>query len=395
MGLKEYPTVQSEEDTLEAAHRGVSIARYGDGEYNHCFGKKNVSQPADPGLTKELREVLLSNDPRFLPCIPNVFSKSPKRDAWMKYTGPDILGLLAPRIYGSSFISRPDSAPWIDTPAYWERIRDLWRDKDVVLAIGTERSLRIGMMPEAASVRVVQCPSGQKGDGAYAKIDEIEEEIGRPTGPAILCLGPTATVLAARLARKGVHALDLGHVGMFMRSAGAYRYVLSDLISPYYRDQLLRKHDSGKWGRDGAKHAPNVNAFADELQAETILDYGCGEGALAEAMKPRRVSGFDPGVLGREGMPKPCDLVVCSDVLEHVELEKLNDVFGHLRSICLKGAYLVIATRPAKAILPDGRNAHLIVKPAEWWIKGLQNIGWTIERQEIIEDKEVRLWLRK
>lgn len=389
-----YPKILSEHETLELAHSGVSIARYGDGEYNLCQGKKCVSQPFDKSLAAELRQVLLSDDPRILPCIPNALAAGTK-PTWVKYTGPDICALLRDRVYGSSFISRPDSAPWIDTEAYWNRVRDLWRGKDVVLAIGTQRSLREDMLSEAASVRVVLGPSGQKGDGAYAKIDQIEEEIGRPSGPVLLCLGATATVLAARLARKGLHGLDLGHIGMFLRSAGAYRYKLDDLISPAYRHVLAEMHARGKWGGDGAKHVKAVRALADEMQPETILDYGCGEGALAEAMKPRRVSGFDPGMPGKEGMPKPCELVVCCDVLEHVELEKLPDVFGHLRSVTLKAAYAVIATRPAKAVLPDGRNAHLIVKAAEWWIRGLEQAGWTVERQDIVEGKEVRLWLKK
>jgi 2-polyprenyl-3-methyl-5-hydroxy-6-metoxy-1,4-benzoquinol methylase len=168
------------------------------------------------------------------------------------------------------------------------------------------------------------------------------------------------------------------------------------MISPSYRELLLKKHAAGKWGADGAKHADAVLAYADELEAETILDYGCGEMALAEAIKDRRrVSGFDPGVPGREGMPKPCDLVVCTDMLEHAELERLNDVLGHIRSICLKGAYFVISTKPAKAILADGRNAHLIVHPAAWWIKGLTTAGFTISRSEVIGEKEVRVWALK
>jgi len=38
--------------------------------------------------------------------------------------------------------------------------------------------------------------------------------------PILLCLGPTATVLAWRLAKRGKWALDLGHIGMFMKRLG-------------------------------------------------------------------------------------------------------------------------------------------------------------------------------
>ena len=128
--MRSYPRVLSERETLELAHTGLSLARYGDGEFRHCFGKKNVSQPADPKLTKELCELLLSDDSRVLPCIPNVHSDTPKD--WLGYTNRDICGLLRDRAYGSAFVSRADSAPWIDAPEYWERVIDLWRDKDEI-----------------------------------------------------------------------------------------------------------------------------------------------------------------------------------------------------------------------------------------------------------------------
>lgn len=393
-----YPQVISEEETLERAIAGENLARYGDGELKNAMGGNCVSQPADKRLAVEIRDVLVRPAKGCLPCIPNFNSKTPKRESWANWAKPPYSDLYdSKRIYGSSFISRPDSAPWIDRPEYWERVKDLWRDKDVTLVAGTQRSLRSEMLTEAKSVAFVQAPSGQKGDGAYAKIDELEASCVALGKPALLCVGPTATVLANRLARRGLHANDLGHVGMFMRSAGAYRYRLDDLISPQYRALLVEKHAKAKkWGTDGAKHAEPVLRYADELQAETILDYGCGSMALAEAIKDRRrVSGYDPGIPGREGMPKPCDLVVCCDVLEHVELERLNEVFGHIRRICLKGAYLVIAIREAKAKLPDGRNAHLIVKEPKWWLRGIETAGFKIVRYEIVGDHEVRVWTRR
>lgn len=393
-----YPTVLSESLTIDRAISGENLARYGDGEFKLALGRKCISQPADKDLSIELRDILMRPPKGCLPCLPSPFGGTPRKESWLNFATPTYTQLLdMRREYGSAFVTRPDSAPWIDTPAYWNKIKSLWRGRNVTLVIGTQRSLRREMIEsECASLRVVTGPSGQKGDGAYAKVSQIEEEIGTPGGPVIMCLGATATVLAARLARRGVHAIDLGHIGMFMRSAGAYRYQLDDLISPAYRHQLLLKHASKKkWGNDGAKHVEAVRAFAAELQPETILDYGCGRMQLAEAMAPVRVSGFDPGVAGKEGMPKPCDLLVCTDVLEHCELERLNNIFGHMHSVALKGAYVVIATRPAREHLADGRNAHLIVKPASWWMKGLEVTGWQIARSEIAEGREVRLWLKK
>jgi 2-polyprenyl-3-methyl-5-hydroxy-6-metoxy-1,4-benzoquinol methylase len=63
----------------------------------------------------------------------------------------------------------------------------------------------------------------------------------------------------------------------------------------------------------------------------------------------------------------PADLVCCIDVLEHIEPEYLSAVLSHLASLTKNLAFLTIHSAPAIKILPDGRNAHLIIKPMSWW----------------------------
>lgn len=389
----QYPEVLSEDATLDAALAGRSLARYGDGELRIILGGNAPAQLYDKALAREMAAILAERDGPALACIPNVkATRGAKRENWAGYAADKFAGLYTGGPYGSSFITRPDSAPWIDRPDYWAKVRALWDGKDVTLVLGTERSLRPTGLEGAHAVREVWAPRRD----AWAEVDRIEEEIGTPAGPVLICLGPTATVLAARLARKGVHGLDLGHLGMFMRHAGSYALDLDALISPAYRDQLLAMRQRQRWGADGAKHAEVVDAYAAEVAAETVLDYGCGERQLEAALKGRRrIQGYDPGIPGRDGQPKPCDLVVCTDVLEHVEPEKLDAVLAHMFRVAGKAAYVVIATRPAKAILPDGRNAHLIVESGDWWRGQLARAGWTIVRDEEKPGREVRLWLRK
>jgi hypothetical protein len=61
-------------------------------------------------------------------------------------------------------------------------------------------------------------------------------------------------------------------------------------------------------------------------------------------------------------------LVVCGDVLEHVEPEHLDSVFDDLARCTRRLAFLVVATRPARKQLADGRNAHLSQMSASRWL---------------------------
>jgi hypothetical protein len=384
-----YPEILSEDATVDLALSGTSLARYGDGEMSIMLGGNCVSQVYDPKLSVELRKTAASKS--VLACIPNI-AASP-RQGWKKY-GEGKFGALwdQKRTYGSSLITRPDSAPWIDRPDYWAKIRRLWEDQDIVLVKGTERSLREETLAGAKSIRSV---GGPRRD-AYAELDAIEEEIGLPSARVLLCLGPSATVLADRLARKGVHAIDLGHLGMFMRHAGLYAIATDELISNEYRSELIELRKRQRWGADGHKFAEIVLQYARETEAATVLDYGCGEQTLAAALKPHiRILGYDPGIVGRDAAPKPCDLTVCLDVLEHVEPDRLDKVIDHIFRVTAKAAFFAIATRPANTILPSGRNAHLIIEPAEWWADKITQAGFKVDRQETKEGRETRIWASK
>jgi hypothetical protein len=389
-----YPDVMTEEQTINLLPTH-SIARFGDGEWRCAIGGGCTSQRPDANLARELKQVLISRMPSLVVGLPHL--RGPRAESWERYSEPRyVLNTERGWIYGSAFITRPDNAPWIDTPEFWAKVRALWKGRDVILVVGDKKSITEEMIAnDAASISHVWGPRQH----AYAEIDRLEARVLEldPTAEStvLLCLGATATVLAWRLAKRGYHALDLGHIGMFMRHAGAYRYGLEDVISDAYRRQLEKLHARERWGADGAKHADAVDAIAAEMTAVTVLDYGCGENRLAEALKDRRrVSGYDPGIPMRNKMPKPCDLVVCTDVLEHVEPEKLDAVLDHIYRLSARKAYLVIATRPANAILPDGRNAHLIVEQAPWWLGKLEKLGWRIERSETT-GKELRTLLQK
>lgn len=167
-----------------------------------------------------------------------------------------------------------------------------------------------------------------------------------------------------------------------------------DLISPDYLAQIRQLHAQRKWGDGGHKYAGAVRLLAREVGATSILDYGCGHGTLREHLPEFDVREYDPGIVGKDELPSAADIVVCSDVLEHIERDCIDAVLGHICGLTQKVCFAVISMRPAHTLLPDGRNAHLIVASVKWWIGFLETKDWTANVVERSDDQLI-VCLRK
>jgi Glycosyltransferase GT-D fold len=211
-----YPDVVGEWETLLQVLDGKSIARYGDGEFNLVRGGNCVSQRKVPGIQTELQNILKGKNKDLLVAIPRLDKRSPKNVNWVKCCSHYGGYLQHGKTYYSAFITRPDSAPWIATPTYFDGIEKLWEGKDITMVYGSNRSLSVDFpaMKSAKSITVVETDYAH----TYPKIDAIERQIHRAGNKTVLLMcGPTATCLAARLAGK-FHAIDLGHIGMWWRA---------------------------------------------------------------------------------------------------------------------------------------------------------------------------------
>lgn len=151
------------------------------------------------------------------------------------------------------------------------------------------------------------------------------------------------------------------------------------LISPEYRETQIAMHAKG-YGTKGDRWASTVVGIAQQYQCSSVLDYGCGQGSLAKALQHSGLSvrEYDPAITGKNGHPSFADLVVCGDVLEHIEPDKLDQVLRHLKMLARKAVFLVVSTRPARLTLPDGRNAHLIIEDDAWWQARVEGAGFTV-----------------
>lgn len=173
------------------------------------------------------------------------------------------------------------------------------------------------------------------------------------------------------------------------------------------QNQILHSNKKEGFGGSGHKQAERVADFATEISAKTLLDYGCGKSTLRKQLKKMKFKikmfEYDPAVKGKNKMPAAADLVVCTDVMEHVEPKMVQNVLRHIFALAHQGIYFAIATRPANKILPNGKNAHLIIEGAEWWMDQIEKLPWRIlDMQDVRKggtpdgpNHEVRFWLVK
>ena len=144
------------------------------------------------------------------------------------------------------------------------------------------------------------------------------------------------------------------------------------LISEKYLDAQRHLHAQPRgYGGGGHKWADHVLEIlgGSGPHVETLLDYGCGQNTLAGALYCLEIemASYDPAVPPYDTIPAPADLVTCTDVLEHIEPEYLDDVIAHLHLITRWRLFVAIGLQPANKTLPDGRNAHLTIQPIGWW----------------------------
>ena len=146
----------------------------------------------------------------------------------------------------------------------------------------------------------------------------------------------------------------------------------AELISESYRFEQEAMHAKGNYGTASLQYGAVVSQLVEGTGSKTLLDYGCGSMQNLKTVLDCDVLylGYDPAV-PQFSVKEPCDLVTCIDVLEHIEPDLLDNVLDDLMMLTDKWGFFTIHTGPAVKKLSDGRNAHLIQKPAAWWLPKL------------------------
>lgn len=156
------------------------------------------------------------------------------------------------------------------------------------------------------------------------------------------------------------------------------------LITDSYRAANRLMHDVG-FGKGGYQWAASacglimMTRAAKTFSIKSVLDYGCGQGTLHWVLIDLlhqhglvgqvTVEGYEPcssnPLLVKP--PEPADLVMCTDVLEHIEPDLLDNVLKHLVSLIQIYGFFSICLHKSGQVLPNGMNSHRIVESAGWW----------------------------
>lgn len=133
----------------------------------------------------------------------------------------------------------------------------------------------------------------------------------------------------------------------------------------------LYKEKPNYWRDVVPEYFQQACLFIDYLQPSSILDYGCGTGALIDAIQKKYPNilcyKYDPAITGIDFLPvEKVDMIINMDVLEHIQEENVEIVIKKISKIS-QHVFFGLHHALASTVLPNGKNAHCTIKPREWY----------------------------
>ena len=132
------------------------------------------------------------------------------------------------------------------------------------------------------------------------------------------------------------------------------------------------------------KFADQLKKIVEFFDAKNGLDYGSGgsnlnKTKLANGVKfidyigLQKIQSFEPARNKKKKYKS--DIVLCFDVLEHVFINDVPWVLNDLFKYANKCIVINVACYNAAALLPNGENAHITVRPPSWWLGQIECIS--------------------
>lgn len=185
--------------------------------------------------------------------------------------------------------------------------------------------------------------------------------------------------------------------GGYSRSRPGPRFnLLMDLYKEMHGSDTPNPSNPNKQmfaGTSLAPHVENIEILTSQFKPKTLLDYGCGKGqyyamqniplpsgktiaSLKSFWNVREIKLFDEAYAPYSHLPDgQFDGVICTDVLEHCDQYDLGWILGELFAFARQFVYLNVACYAAVKTLPNGENAHVTIRPPQWWAAMLKRVG--------------------
>ena len=164
-----------------------------------------------------------------------------------------------------------------------------------------------------------------------------------------------------------------------------------DLIDSY---KVLHEEKGKFKGISLTPLVPTLINVTKENNCKTLLDYGCGKAIPYDKDRCKEVGLrnpvqelcniesfdlYDPAYEKYAELPdKKYDIVVCTDVLEHIAEQDIDYVLTQILSRSNKVVFLNISCRPAVKHFKEGKfkgkNVHISVFDPSWWGHKIGNI---------------------
>lgn len=226
-GIKKCPLkVYTIGETIEELiHTDKSLVRFGDGEITMIRGRSLSFQQAEADIQAGLKRLLSYQHEDLLVAIPEIFGdlsiyRKESRQFWKDHLlfGRKVYEQCCnqDRKYYNAYLTR-FYYPFADKSrcgAWIEGIRQIWKDKDVVVVEGEKTHNGVGndLLDTAGSIERIIGPSEQ----AYRKVDEILKCCKEyPKDRLFLVsLGIAAKFLTEKLFLEGYRVIDIGNLDM-------------------------------------------------------------------------------------------------------------------------------------------------------------------------------------
>ncbi len=219
-----YKILSDEEIINKIIDEKKSLSRFGDGEFKWMLGKKQVSfQENNAKMMYKLKEVFEEENEDLIIGIPKALNSLENLNKYAKKEWKLFILFFYNSIkkyikvdkeYADTNITRfyMDYVDKSNCKNKIENIKRIWEKRDILIVEGEKTKLGVGndLFQNAKTINRIIAPSKNAFD-VYERI--LEEAYSNGKDKLILIsLGPTATILASDLSKKGYQGIDIGHI---------------------------------------------------------------------------------------------------------------------------------------------------------------------------------------